>query len=146
MHIFYQKSWLTVHISATSSENLFMPYAHPHSLISAVVVPCLDSIISILAKFKFSRLWLTSFAEQAGLSLTKSQTPKTGFLMIWLILFRTATCSYKKWIIIVEWILTKKFPVIYQNKFIRTFHAGVVRIEKSVQGSLLASQGFTEQR
>ena len=30
--------------------------AHPRSLISAFVVRCLDNIISILAKFKISRL------------------------------------------------------------------------------------------
>ena len=49
---------------ATSWENQFMPYvnnkgadqpAHPHSLISTFVVPCLDSIIPILAKSKVSR-------------------------------------------------------------------------------------------
>ena len=48
-------------IWATSWENLFMPYAnnkgadqpaHPRSLISAFVVRCLDSMISILAKSK----------------------------------------------------------------------------------------------
>ena len=50
---------------ATAWENLFMPYAnnkgadqtaHPRSLISAFVVRCLDSIISILAESKISRL------------------------------------------------------------------------------------------
>ena len=50
---------------ATSWQNLLLPYvnnkdadqhAHPCSLISAFVVRCLDSIISILAKFKISRL------------------------------------------------------------------------------------------
>ena len=44
--------------------------AHPHSLISAFVVRCLDSIISILAISKISRLWLVSVAELAGLSFT----------------------------------------------------------------------------
>ena len=56
-----------------------MPYAnnkgadqpvHPRSLISAFAVRCLDSIMSILAKYKISRLELASVAEQAGLSLT----------------------------------------------------------------------------
>ena len=46
-------------------ENLFMPYtnnkgvgqhAHPHNLISAFVVRCLDSIIPLLAIAKISRL------------------------------------------------------------------------------------------
>ena len=81
-------------IWATSWENLFMPYAnnigadqpaHSRNLISPFVVCCLDSIIPILAKSKISRLWLVSVAEQASLSLTWSQTPKTGFLMMWLI-------------------------------------------------------------
>ena len=33
---------------------------------------------------KISSLLLVSVAEQAGLSLTCSQTPKTGFLVTWL--------------------------------------------------------------
>ena len=59
--------------------------AHPHSLISAFVVCHLDSIILILAKSKISRPWTVSESEQASLSLTCSQTPKTGFLVKWLI-------------------------------------------------------------
>ena len=55
--------------------------AHPHSLISAFIVCCLDSVICVLPKSGISRLLLVSVAEQAGLSLTRSQTPKTGFLM-----------------------------------------------------------------
>ena len=50
--------------------------AHPHSLINAFVVRCLDSIVPILAKFKISRIYLISVGEQAGLSLTWSQTPR----------------------------------------------------------------------
>ena len=53
--------------------------AHPRSLISTFVVRCLDRIIPILAKSKISRLCLASVAEHAGLSLTWSQTQKTGF-------------------------------------------------------------------
>ena len=53
--------------------------AHPCSLISAFVVRCLDSIISILAISKVSRLELISVAEQAGLCLIWSQTPKDRF-------------------------------------------------------------------
>ena len=55
--------------------------AHLRSLISAFVVRYLDSIIPILAKSKISRLQLVSVVEQAGLSLTWSETPKTGFLV-----------------------------------------------------------------
>ena len=53
--------------------------AHPRSLISAFVVRCLDSIVPILAKSKISRLYLISVGEQAGLSLTWSQTPEDTF-------------------------------------------------------------------
>ena len=45
----------------------------------------LDSMIPILAQSKISRLQLVSVAEQAGLCLPWSQTPKTGFLMTGLI-------------------------------------------------------------
>ena len=55
--------------------------AHPRSLISAFVVRCLDSIIPLLAIAEVSRLWLVSVAEQAALSLTREETPKTGFLV-----------------------------------------------------------------
>ena len=55
--------------------------AHLHSLISAFVVRCLDSIISLVSISKISSLYLASVAAQAGLCLTWSQTPKTGFLM-----------------------------------------------------------------
>ena len=50
--------------------------AHLCGLISAFVVCCLASIISILAKSKISRLQLVSEAEQAGLSHTWSQIPE----------------------------------------------------------------------
>ena len=70
-----------------------MPYANnkgtdqPRSLFSAFIVRCLDSIIPLFAIAEISRLQLASVAEQAGLSLTWSQTPKTGFLVPRLILF-----------------------------------------------------------
>ena len=53
--------------------------AHPRSLISTIVVHCVDSIILILAISKISKL--VSVAEQNGLSRTWSQTPNTGFLV-----------------------------------------------------------------
>ena len=71
-----------------------MPYAHnkdtgqpalPRSLIIAFVVHFLDSIMPLRSISKVSRLQLASVAEQAGLSLTLSQTWKTGFLVAWLI-------------------------------------------------------------
>ena len=63
---------------ATSWENLFKLYAnnkgadqpvHPHSLMSAFVVRCLDSIVSLVSIFAIPLLSLTSVAEQTGLSL-----------------------------------------------------------------------------
>ena len=72
-----------------------MPYANnkgadqpapPRSLISASVVRSLDSIIPFLAIAEISRLKLVSVAEQAGLSLTWSQTPKIGILVTGLII------------------------------------------------------------
>ena len=54
--------------------------AHPRSLISAFVIRLLESIISRLATNEISFFYLVSVAEQAGLSLALSETPKTGFL------------------------------------------------------------------
>ena len=60
---------------------MFMQYANnkgagqpalPHSLISAFVVRCLDSIISLVSIVIISCLYLASIAEQAGLSRTWS--------------------------------------------------------------------------
>ena len=71
-------------IWAKSWENLFVPYANnkgvdqpaqPRSLISAFVIHCLDTIIPLLAIAEISRPYLVSVAEQAGLSLNRSQTP-----------------------------------------------------------------------
>ena len=42
-------------------------------------------IIPLLANPKISRPYIASEAEQRGLSLTWSETPKTGFLVTWLI-------------------------------------------------------------
>ena len=89
---------------ATSCKNPFLPYtnnkcadqpAHPHSLISYFVVRCLDSIIYIGSIPDISWLYLASLAQQTGLSLTRSKTPKTGFLetrLIWI-------CPRTDWIL-----------------------------------------------
>ena len=55
--------------------------AHPRSLISTFVVRCLDSIIPLVSISGISSLYLASVAALAGLCLTWSQTPKTGFLV-----------------------------------------------------------------
>ena len=54
--------------------------AHPRNLISVFVIRCLD-IIPPVSISEISSLSLVSVAAQAGLSLTWSQTPKTGLLV-----------------------------------------------------------------
>ena len=54
-------------------------------MITVFVVRCLDSTISLLAIAEISKPKLVSVAEQAGLSLNWSQTPKAGFVVTWLI-------------------------------------------------------------
>ena len=61
--------------------------AHPRSLISTFIVRCLNSIIHLISISEISSLYLASVAAQAGLCLTWSQIPKTGFLVTRLILF-----------------------------------------------------------
>ena len=53
--------------------------AHPRSLISAFIVRCLDSVMSLVSVIYISNLMLASVAEQAGLSLTWSETPEDTF-------------------------------------------------------------------
>ena len=53
--------------------------AHPRSLISAFIIRCLDSVMSLVSVIKISSLMLTSVAEQARLSLTWSETPEDTF-------------------------------------------------------------------
>ena len=50
------------------------------SLISALVIPFLESTISKLATSEISIFYIVPVAEQAGLNLTLSKTPKTGFV------------------------------------------------------------------
>ena len=54
--------------------------AADHSLISAFVIHVMESIISYLATSKISIFQLVSAADQTGLSLNLSETPKTGFV------------------------------------------------------------------
>ena len=55
--------------------------AHPLSLISAFIICCFDSIIPLVSISEISGIYLDSEDEQAGLSLTWPQAPKTGFRM-----------------------------------------------------------------
>ena len=56
--------------------------AHRRSLISAFVVRCLDSIISLDSIAEMSRLYLASVAAQAGLCLAWSETPEDTFCRV----------------------------------------------------------------
>ena len=61
--------------------------ANLHSLISTFVVCCLDILLPLVSILAISCLWQASVAEQVSLSLTWLQTPKTGFIVTWLILY-----------------------------------------------------------
>ena len=56
--------------------------AHPRSLISAFVVRCLDSIISLDSTAEISRLKLVPVAVQASLCLAWSETPEDTFCRV----------------------------------------------------------------
>ena len=64
-------SWETLYMSYANNKGAGQP-ALPHSLISAFVDRCLNSIVSLVSKFAISWLSLASVAEQAGLSITWS--------------------------------------------------------------------------
>ena len=55
------------------------------SLNSTFVVRCRDCIMSLVSILEISHLEQDSVAEQTGLKLTWSKTPKTGFPVTWLI-------------------------------------------------------------
>ena len=54
--------------------------SHPHRLISTFVIRVLESTISKLATSEISFFYLVSVAEETGLKLALSETPKTGFV------------------------------------------------------------------
>ena len=58
---------------------------HKHRLISAFVICSLESIVDKLATCEISIFKLVSVAEETGLCLALSETPKTGFLALRLI-------------------------------------------------------------
>ena len=65
-------------MSYTNNKRADQP-AHPRSLISAFVVRCLDSVMSLVPVTKIASLMRASVAEQASLSLTWSETPEDRF-------------------------------------------------------------------
>ena len=56
--------------------------AHPHSLINAFVVRCLDSIIPLDSIAEISRVELASVAAQTGLCQAWSETPEDTFCRV----------------------------------------------------------------
>ena len=65
----------------------------------AFVIHCFDSIIPLVSIPKISSLYLASVAAQAGLSLPRLQTPKTDFLVTWLILSMYIFCCYSAYLL-----------------------------------------------
>ena len=56
--------------------------AHLRSLISAFVVCCLDSVMSLVSVTKISSFMLASVDEQAGSCLAWSKTPEDTFCRV----------------------------------------------------------------
>ena len=77
--------------------------AHPRSLISAFVVHCLDSIISILAISKFSRLWLAFVAGQNP----EDRFSRDGALLNSRTFNTTLPPSCKNWLFPWDWPLSQ---------------------------------------
>ena len=65
------------------------------SLISAFVLSAWITYHPYFLPLKFQDSYLVSEAEQAGLSLIWSQTPKTGFLITRLIWFQIITHPFR---------------------------------------------------
>ena len=68
--------------------------AHPRGLISAFVVRCLDSVMSLVSVTKISSLMISSVAEQASLSLTWSETPEDTFCRVVAQMYVMFSCSW----------------------------------------------------
>ena len=86
--VLYMSPIMRKHVLPYANNKCTDQPVHPRSLISAFVVHCLDGnhgIIPLLAISEISSLWLVAVAEQAGLSLTWSQLPKTDVLATGLI-------------------------------------------------------------
>ena len=142
INLVIQVKLYSIHIWATSWENLFMPYAnnknadqpahrrsqlaHPRSLISPFVVHCLDSIILLVSISEIGSLYLASVAVQAGLSLPWSQTLKTGFLMRRLIWYVRSDTSIMKIFMTLTFGI-ELWPDRCDIALCRTFKAGPTR-------------------
>ena len=71
----HEKTCLTSYVNNKGTDQP----AHSCSLISAFVVHCLDSVMSLVSVTKISSIMLASVAEQANMSLTWSETPEDTF-------------------------------------------------------------------
>ena len=65
-------------MSYANNKGVYQP-AHPRSLMSALLVRCLDSVMSLVFVTKISSLMLAFVAVQASLSQTWSETPEDMF-------------------------------------------------------------------
>ena len=70
----HEKTYLPDFANNTGADQL----AHSRRLIIVFVIRVLESTISRLATSEISIFWLVSVAEETGLSLAFSETPKTG--------------------------------------------------------------------
>ena len=94
--------------------------AYPRNLISTFIVHYLDGIISLVLISVISSLYVASVAVQAGLCLTWSQTPKTGFFVAMLMcdeLFRLLNFPGKKRLSLLA-IFPYKIPI---QKYLCTY-------------------------
>ena len=78
---------------------------HPRSLISAFVVRCLDSVMSLVSVTNISSLMLAAVAAQAVCVWPGRKLPKSCFVVLWL--------KYNHHM--VEQILKLKNSIIYIN-------------------------------
>ena len=75
-------------------KNSVLAICEQKRLICTLIVRCLDSIIPVVSISEILSLYLASVAEQADLSLSWSETPKTGFLVARLIYIFIGFLSY----------------------------------------------------
>ena len=69
--------------------------AHPRSRIRAFIIRLMERMTSNLAKSKFSSFSLVCVAEQTGMNIALSETPKKGFVAPRPMYYRVATVREK---------------------------------------------------
>ena len=78
-HLLYMSRAMRKRVMSYANNKGAEQPAHSRSLISAFVVRCLASVMSLVSVTKISSLILASIAEQASLCLTWSETPEDTF-------------------------------------------------------------------